>query len=158
VNNLGGFYRDIEALPGYPKYNASLHGTRDNWYNSFYTPFIKNNTDAVAAIHDKARAVTDRNRLKPGTAEFDSTFNDITSRLFTENGTRFYDQSALYHLQGEYKFRPTFGTITVGTSSRLYAPESKGTILNDTGDVVIRKLQAGRDAGRKKPRMDNRGK
>jgi outer membrane receptor protein involved in Fe transport len=122
VNNLGGFYRDIEALPGYPKYDASLHGTRDNWYNSFYTPFIKNNADAVAAIHDKARAVTDRNRLKPGTAEFDSTFNDITSRLFTENGTRFYDQSALYHLQGEYKFRPTFGTITVGTSSRLYAP------------------------------------
>ena len=156
VNNLGGFYRDIEALPGYPKYDASLHGTRDNWYNSFYTPFIKNNADAVAAIHDKARAVTDRNRLKPGTAEFDSTFNDITSRLFTENGTRFYDQSALYHLQGEYKFRPTFGTITVGTSSRLYAPESKGTILNDTGDVVIRNLEAGIYAGIDKRWMADR--
>jgi hypothetical protein len=133
-----------------------LHGTRDNWYNSFYTPFIKNNADAVAAIHDKARAVTDRNRLKPGTAEFDSTFNDITSRLFTENGTRFYDQSALYHLQGEYKFRPTFGTITVGTSSRLYAPESKGTILNDTGDVVIRNLEAGIYAGIDKRWMADR--
>ena len=156
VNNLGGFYRDIEALPGYPKYDASLHGTRDNWYNSFYTPFIKNNADAVAAIHDKARAVTDRNRLKPGTAEFDSTFNDITSRLFTENGTRFYDQSALYQLQGEYKFRPTFGTITVGTSSRLYAPESKGTILNDTGDVVIRNLEAGIYAGIDKRWMADR--
>ena len=158
INNFGGFYRDVEALPGYPIYDENLHGSRENWYNTFYKSFIENNSDAVAAIHDKARAVTDRNRLTPGTADFDSTFNDIRGRLFTENGTRFYDKSALYHLQGEYKFdpNPTFGLITVGMSSRLFAPESKGTILNDTGDVVIRNYEAGIYAGIDKRWMSDR--
>lgn len=149
-------FSEVESLPGYVAYDANIHESQESWYNSIYLPFISANGDKVSELHDETRTIIDKFRLSPGTAEFDSSFNDITSRLFTENGTRFFDQSALYHLQGEYKFKPKFGIITVGTSSRLYAPESKGTILNDTGDVVIRNLEAGIYAGIDKRWMADR--
>jgi outer membrane receptor protein involved in Fe transport len=149
-------FSEVESLPGYVAYDPNIHESQEFWYNSIYLPFISANGDKVSELHDETRTIIDKFRLSPGTAEFDSSFNDITSRLFTENGTRFFDQSALYHLQGEYKFKPKFGIITVGTSSRLYAPESKGTILNDTGDVVIRNLEAGIYAGIDKRWMADR--
>jgi iron complex outermembrane receptor protein len=149
-------FSEVESLPGYVAYDPNIHESQESWYNSIYLPFISANSDKVSELHDETRTIIDKFRLSPGTAEFDSSFNDITSRLFTENGTRFFDQSALYHLQGEYKFKPKFGIITVGTSSRMYAPESKGTILNDTGDVVIRNLEAGIYAGIDKRWMADR--
>lgn len=149
-------YKLVEAIPGYVAYDPNIHESQEAWYNSIYLPFIDANKEEISTIHADTRSSTDRLRLEPGTAEFDSSFNDITSRLFTENGTRFYDKSALYHLQGEYKFKPRFGLITVGTSSRLYAPKSRGTILNDTGDVVISNFEAGIYAGIDKRWMADR--
>ncbi|MCZ4407515.1 TonB-dependent receptor [Cryomorphaceae bacterium 1068] len=70
--------------------------------------------------------------FEPGTARFDSLFNDVTSRLFTEGGSRFYDKSSLYHAQGEYIFDTRFAKIRVGGSGRLYRPNSRGTIFEDT--------------------------
>lgn len=70
--------------------------------------------------------------FEPGTARFDSLFNDVTGRLFTDNGSRFYDKSALYHGQGEYIFDTRFGKIITGVSGRIYTPDSRGTIFEDT--------------------------
>lgn len=72
--------------------------------------------------------------LEPGTPEFEAAFNDITSRYNNEEGgTRFYDKSALYHVQGEYIFHPNFlSEIRVGGNYRLYAPNTNGTIFNDS--------------------------
>ena len=43
---------------------------------------------------------------------FDTAFAGITSRKsHSEGGSRFYDKSALYHAQGEYKFTPAFMDI-----------------------------------------------
>jgi len=70
--------------------------------------------------------------FEPGTARFDSLFNDVTSRLFTEGGSRFFDESSLYHAQGEYQWNTRFGKIRVGGSGRLYRPNSRGTIFEDT--------------------------
>ena len=137
------FARQVEQLPGYPTYDPNVHGNLENWSNNFYLPFIEANQDAIDDIHAQSRALVDGNRLNPGTREFDSSFADITNRLFTEGGTRFFDQSALYHLQGQYVFTPTFGKITVGGNGRLYRPNSQGTILNDTGDVVISNYEGG---------------
>ncbi|MDG2455866.1 MAG: TonB-dependent receptor [Bacteroidia bacterium] len=149
-------YKEVEAIPGYVAFDPNIHESHDSWYETVYLPFIDANKDAISQLHSETRETIDKFRYTPGTSDFDSTFNDIKSRLFTENGTRFYDKSALYHLQGEYKFKPQFGTITVGTSSRLYAPESNGTILNDTGDVIIRNLEAGIYAGIDKRWMADR--
>ena len=73
--------------------------------------------------------------LAPGTPEFEAAFNEITTAKSNsiENGTKFYDKSALYHLHGEYKFEPAFvDSWIVGANGRLYTPVSEGTIFSDT--------------------------
>ncbi len=73
--------------------------------------------------------------LAPGTPEFEAAFNEITTAKSNsiENGTKFYDKSALYHMHGEYKFEPEFvDSWIVGANGRLYTPVSEGTIFSDT--------------------------
>lgn len=97
------------------------------------------NPGAMQAYNATIRRSTEESALEgeypffePGTERFDSLFQDVTSRLFTDNGSRFYDKSALYHAQGEYIFDLTFGKIIVGANGRLYTPDSRGTIFSDT--------------------------
>lgn len=79
---------------------------------------------------------------EPGTAAFDSLKNAITSRKsYGEGGTLFYDKSALYHVHGEYKFKPSFMDIIVGANGRLYAPNSEGTIFSDTLDADSNRIK-----------------
>lgn len=95
--------------------------------------------------------------LYPGTPEFEAAFNDITSRYNNdEMGTRFYDKSALYHVHGEYTFTPSFiSEIRVGANYRLYAPESAGTIFNDSTDR-IRNSEVGFYTGVEEKFLDNK--
>jgi iron complex outermembrane recepter protein len=102
--------------------------------------FITGSTD-ISGLHElSARAnadystnLTSQNpRYEPGTPEFDAAFRDVTGRTFTEGGSRFYDKSALYHVHGEYKFKPAFADIIVGANGRLYTPDTRGTIFSDT--------------------------
>jgi iron complex outermembrane receptor protein len=149
---LYGFQRQVTQLPGYPSYNSQEHGTLQEWADNVHVPFLLANSDSLMSWHARNRQLLDASasstglfppRFEPGTPEFDDKFNSITSRLFTDTGTRFYDRSALYHVQGEHIFTPEFGKITVGGNGRLYRPESRGTILEDTGDVVIRNHEFG---------------
>ncbi len=88
---------------------------------------------------------------EPGTERFDQEFTRITSSLRSEGGTKFYDNSALYHTHGEYKFTPTWvDYITVGSNYRLYTPSSRGTVFSDTGDVSIRNHEYGFYVGTQK--------
>ncbi|MFT4533618.1 MAG: iron complex outermembrane receptor protein [Saprospiraceae bacterium] len=76
---------------------------------------------------------------EPGTPEFQEQFDRITSSPSGQNGggTRLIDRSKLFHLNGEYKFEPTFvDYIKVGASYRLYDPESEGTVFIDSTDLV----------------------
>lgn len=81
--------------------------------------------------------------LRPGTAEFQAEFNKITSTVSNKRdyndptvGTRFYDKSALYHVQGEYRFQPKFtDEIVVGGNVRMYRPLTNGSIFSDTAGV-----------------------
>ncbi len=78
--------------------------------------------------------------LAPGTPEFEAMFNRfVRSKNNTEQGgTRFFDQSALYHVHGEYTFTPSFvDQIKVGGNGRLYRPFSDGTIFSDTAGTRI---------------------
>ncbi len=95
--------------------------------------------------------------LYPGTVEFEEAFDDITSRYNNEeNGTRFYDKSALYHVHGEYTFNPSFiSEIKVGGNYRLYAPKSNGTIFNDSV-TAIRNSEFGFYAGVQEKFIDNK--
>lgn len=76
--------------------------------------------------------------FEPGTERFDQAFNEITSTLRSEGGTRFFDNSALYHVHGEYIFTPTWiDRITVGANGRIYTPKSRGTVFSDTLQTAL---------------------
>ncbi len=97
---------------------------------------LDQNNEALTRFHRVVRSRVDNNFLVPGTPEFQQAFDQITSTSVTDGGTLFEDQSALYHIHGEYIFNPNFGDITVGGNARLYTPETNGTIFLDTAESI----------------------
>ena len=78
--------------------------------------------------------------LDPRSPEFRSIFEFYTSSKNNENegGTRFFDQSSLTHVHGEYQFEPTFlEEFKLGANFRRYTPWSDGTIFSDTTDRIV---------------------
>lgn len=98
--------------------------------------------------------VIDERFYVPGTERFQAKFNEITSQASNDRGeklgSKFYDKSALYHLQGEYKFKPAFGVITLGGNGRYYVPNSNGTIFYDTAGFKITTYEYGIYSGLEK--------
>jgi iron complex outermembrane receptor protein len=111
------------------------------------------NQDALSAFHAAAANFADTQGsgggqpfFEPGTQRFEDEFNDIvsTKNNFFDDGARFFDESALYHIQGEYKFEPEWAEfIKVGASGRLYTPRTDGSVLADTLSMVTRDLGNG---------------
>jgi len=131
-NDLGAVFNNMKAAGYGPPddFNGLLQWQRDN-------------AALLADYHQQAQAYANAGNpstnsvdfFEPGTARFDSLFDSITSRKnnSTENGTRFYDKSALYHAHGEYRFTPKFlKEWVVGANMRLYRPNSDGTIFSDS--------------------------
>ncbi|MCB0735237.1 MAG: TonB-dependent receptor [Bacteroidetes bacterium] len=141
---LLGYRKRVENLPGYPTYNPNVHENINNWAVNYLDPFLAMFQDSLMNWHAQNRSYVDAAggggtipRYSEDGADFDSIFNDVTGRLFSDGGTRFYDRSALYHTHGEYHFHPKFAELTVGANGRIYRPNSKGTILKDTGSTTI---------------------
>lgn len=91
--------------------------------------------------------------FEPGTARYDSIFQVITQgkNNTRENGTLFYDKSALYHAHGEYRFKPKFlKEWVVGANARLYRPNSDGTIFYDSSGIRIKNSEWGAYTGAEK--------
>ena len=102
------------------------------------------NNGSLALYHDQAEAAANSETAngdafyEPDTERFQMIFDSITGNLnnFEEMGTRFFDQSALYHTQGEYTFNPEWlDYIKIGGNTRLYTPDSRGTVFSDTLDA-----------------------
>lgn len=78
--------------------------------------------------------------LDPSSPEFQSLFEFYTSRKNNEDGggTRFFDQSSLTHVHGEYIFNPQgLEEMRVGANYRRYTPWSDGTIFSDTTSRIV---------------------
>lgn len=120
----------------------------DQWLIDNYDRLVQWHSEAEAAANKKTIGNNSVDFFAPGTARFEEEFNDIAGKLRTEGGTKFFDNSALYHTQGEYVFRPNWiDKITVGASARLYAPDSKGTVFYDTAGISINNFEYGIYAG-----------
>ena len=147
VFNIASDLRDIEGFPVWADYVANGIALQ---YSGDLDQFILDNADVINAFHGESRGVADAHgilqgdneRLVPGTPEFQAAFDDITGRnAFSEDGTRFFDKSALTHVQAEYLFKPIKFVkderaneleLRAGASGRLYTPNSNGSILVDT--------------------------
>ncbi|MBQ4819992.1 TonB-dependent receptor [Aquimarina sp. MMG016] len=83
--------------------------------------------------HDAARAAADTGRLLPGTPEFLETFDRIVNDPDLSTGSRFQDNSKIYHGDANYNFSHLWDAveIQVGGSFRTYRLNSFGTIYTD---------------------------
>lgn len=113
--------------------NRRLQFIEDYWRNNFadtllkYHQIARTRADNLPTVNGTGLA-----RFEPGTARYDSAFNAIISRTNREGGSRFFDQSALYHIAGGYEFSLLGLDFKAGANYRLYTPFSKGTIFLDT--------------------------
>ena len=98
--------------------------------------------DVAAAspqLHAGARQFADANvTLQPGTPAFEAAFNRITSDPDVLTGSKFQDNTKLYHVDGNYNFAEVidFAEIQLGGSYRLYSLNSFGTIFTDYDGAI----------------------
>ncbi|MCG2461549.1 TonB-dependent receptor [Flavobacteriaceae bacterium F89] len=93
-----------------------------------------------AQAHAAARKTADTGRLVPGTPQYSSALSAVTTNPDLATGSRFQDNSKLYHIDGNYNFSHLtmdFADIMVGGSWREYSLNSGGTIYTDTNGPII---------------------
>lgn len=169
ANNLPSPSEQIEEM-GYPQVEVTFDPVTGapiiNFDVDGANQFFIDNSDLFDQWHAEAAAYANGGGyavsqalpfFEPGTERFDEEFNRITSSLRSEGGTRFFDNSALYHVHGEYKFKPTWiDEITVGSNYRLYAPKSKGTVFSDGEGEAIKNSEVGFYTGFQKSLVENK--
>ncbi len=86
-----------------------------------------------AEKHAAARAAADTGRLIPGTQEFQNVFDRVTNDPDLSTGSRFQDNSKIYHGDANYNFGHLWdwAEVQVGGSARQYELNSFGTIYTD---------------------------
>lgn len=139
---------NLSALGGFM--NETVSPSQTNWVPDYllamqgYIPGVPAGTPA------SARAYADRNRPQPGTAEFNNLVNTVKANYFQKTpvgtwvdpnggshpaggGASFFDNSKLYHIEGNYQFRDMikFADIQIGGNWRQYNLFSNGTIFNE---------------------------
>ncbi len=146
VTDYLGYWQSV-VIPRIPDGNP-------NW--------VMDHPDSISIWHNETAAYADtknirnpswmKDKLIPGSESFQTAFDDITQRLNNEDGgTKFYDRSSLFHLQGEYIWMPRFlMDLRIGGNYRLYMPDSKGTIFHDTSGTHITNYETGWYAGARK--------
>lgn len=148
-NDLGAVFNKLKAA-GFPQdsYDAQIQWLQDN--SATLTEYHRQAQEYANQEEHPAGSLA---FFEPGTARFDSLFNAIVSRKnnSTEGGTLFYDKSALYHAHGEYHIKTSFlNDWVVGASTRLYRPNSDGTIFSDSLGRRIKNSEWGAYTGAEK--------
>jgi iron complex outermembrane receptor protein len=149
-------YPLLEIINGQPFYDREAREA------FFQDPAIQ---DSLARWHARTIEIVNASTeqgtsafLEPGTPEFQEQFDRITTTLTSEGGSKFFTSSEVYHVQGEYKFEPSFlENFRVGGSFRLFTPDTRGTIFADTSDLfTITNREFGFYMGMEKKLIDDR--
>ena len=107
------------------------------WFQEYIQTFagltIGNSGLTDAQKHAEARKVADTGRFLPGSAGFKSAFNASINNPDLATGSKFQDNSKIYHADGNYNLGHLidFAEIQVGGSYRRYRLNSFGTIYTD---------------------------
>ena len=147
-DNYGAGVR-LDTIPG-------ANNRRLNFIENYWRTTL---SDSLNKYHNIARDIANAggvgsisalDRFVPGTARFDSVFKSITSLTNQQGGSRFFDQSALYHAAAEFKFNTDeiYNSklnldVVVGGNYRIYVPFSQGTIFKDGKDILYAKDSLG---------------
>lgn len=125
-------FRFANAFQNAAGFNVANPSFDSAFFANEYQDLLREYNDLLRSYHDSLLNIISANRPEPGSALYDSLFQDVTSRTFTDGGSRFFDRSALYHVMGEYQFDPIAGyKMRLGGNFRLYRPNSRGNIFDE---------------------------
>jgi outer membrane receptor protein involved in Fe transport len=105
------------------------------WFGQYAGAFVQSTLAGATPeqAHAAGRATADTGRFLPGSAQFNNALATISADPSLITGSRFQDQSKIYHSDINYNFRDhiKFAEIQLGGSARQYELNSNGTIFTD---------------------------
>lgn len=146
---LTGAYISRAALrsDGYvSEYSSVYFSTLDTLVGGFAEceDCIEVNDWRVDSARRAARIAAEKMWYAPGSQLFKDSFNRFIKESNSLEGTKFYDKSMMYHVEGQYDWDfVKWLEIITGASYRVYLPNSRGTIFEDTAGRKIRVHEVG---------------
>ena len=138
-----GYYTGEDAGDSYNTLFAALNINRAwssdaNWFGEYAAAYLGAVPGVTASNHLAARTFADRNRLNPGTPEFQAAFDRVTGDPDLLTGAKFRDNTKLYHSDVNYNFQDLidFAEFQVGGSYRMYSLNSFGNIFTDADGPI----------------------
>lgn len=112
----------------------------NTWFGEYVGTYIGATLGGATndAAHAAARAQADTGRFLPGSPEFQSAFNQSINDPDLSTGSKFQDNSKIYHGDANYNFGDMieFAEVQVGGSYRRYRLNSFGTIYTDVDGPI----------------------
>ncbi len=122
--------------------NRAWKGDRQ-WFTDYALGYLTarflNPTVTDEQGHAAGRANADTGRFAPGSTEFNTALASITSDPDLTTGSKFQDNSKIYHVDANYNLAhltSNFADIMVGGSWREYSLNSGGTIYTDNDGPI----------------------
>ncbi len=131
---FGGMFASIVPAPGNHA-AARTFADSNKLNNSLLSPLQAGTLSAAVApsFGLPSWSRNDKSRFIPGTAAFTNSLNKIIADPNLLTGSKFTDQTKLYHTDANYNFGDIidFADVQVGGSWRQYSLNSGGTIFTD---------------------------
>jgi outer membrane receptor protein involved in Fe transport len=120
--------------------NVNRKWKADNvWFGQYASAFVQYTLNPLGTglpgdAHNAARNAADTGRFLPGSAQFQTAFNQVIANPDVLQGSKLVDESKIYHSDANYNFKDIikFAEIQVGGSYRRYDLNSFGRIYTDT--------------------------
>ena len=105
------------------------------WFGQYAGAFVQSTLAGATPeqAHAAGRATADTGRFLPGSTQFNNALATISADPSLTTGSKFQDQSKIYHSDVNYNFRDIikFAEFQLGGSYRQYELNSNGTIFTD---------------------------
>ena len=132
-----GYVTSEDAGNSYDSRFAAININRkwksdQDWFRQYAGTYL------VTGSHATARAAADTGRLIPGTAAFNSAFEEVTADPNLVTGAKFQDETKLYHGDVNYNLQDVieWAEFQVGGSYRRYSLNSNGSIFTDYDGAI----------------------
>lgn len=115
----------------------------EDWFHEYYHAYTGGfrRFGILSYDYEQARKFADRDRLIPGTPEFEEAKQQIINDPDFREGAGIHNNSALYNIDGIVDLNKYTGNtkVTIGANYRFYDLESLGSIFPDTlgNDITI---------------------
>lgn len=148
IGLTGGYLSRMAIRSGYvPEFSSVYFATLDTLIGGFKECpecFDQPNDPRIDSARNVARRAAEAKWFGVGTQQFKDSFNQLINDANSLEGTKFFDKSMMWHVEGQYNWDfVKWLDIITGASYRIYMPNSRGTIFNDTAGTKIRVHEVG---------------